>query len=110
MTEATVIPPIYPLVIPQRATLRETFRLPFDGRGKTVEAQVWSSYERTRLICDLQVEIIEESPSLTIEIIANWEDLESVSGTGVWDLAVNNADGTRDHWLKGPVSVDRRAT
>jgi hypothetical protein len=110
MTEATVIPPIYELVIPQRATLRETFELPFDGQGKTVEAQIWTSYERTRLICDLQVEVIQQSPTLIVDVIANWEDLAGVSGSGVWDLAVNNADGTRDHWLKGPAYVDRRAT
>lgn len=110
MTEATVIPPTYELVVPQRATLRETFELPFSGEGKTLAAQVWTSYEKTQLICNLTVEVSQESPTWIFDIVADWEDLVNVSGSGVWDLVVDNGDGTRDHWLKGPISVDRRVT
>lgn len=110
MAEATVIAVEYDLIVPQRATLREKFELPFDGRGKVFAAQAWTTYDKTQLICEFEIEIVQLTPTTILYINADWQDLVNVSGSGYWDFAVDNEDGTRDHWLKGKVCVDRRVT
>lgn len=110
MTADTVIPFTYSLVIPQRATLRTTFRLPFDGRGKSVYAQVWKDFSRRTLILDLDVEVIERTPRFVVEVQAEWEDTALVKRDAVWDLLVVNADGTREHWISGPASLSEAVT
>ena len=110
MTTSTVVPAEYTLVIPQRATLRETIELPFAGTGKAVVAQVWNNAKRGTLLFELDVEVLEASPLLTVAISAPWTVTREVRKGGVWDLLVINADDTRDHWLSGPEELDERVT
>lgn len=110
MTASTVIPATYKLVIPQRATLRQRFRLPFDGTGKTPYAQIWKNYKRTTLILQLDVTILANTPKLDLVLGADWNESRLINQEAVWDLLVVNADTTRDHWLTGPVVISYRVT
>ena len=110
MTTSTVIPAQYTLVIPQGATLRERFELPFNGTGKTVLAQVWASYSAKAPLFALTVTVVETSPKLVVDVTAPWETTRDVRANAVWDLLVINADDTRDHWVKGPAVLSERVT
>jgi hypothetical protein len=110
MTVSTVIPAVYDLPIPQRATLRETIRLPFNGTGKTAFAQIWKDFKRRTLILQLDIAILATSPKLTIELQAEWNETRLITKSAVWDLLIVNADGTREHWVTGEASLSEAVT
>ena len=110
MTADTIIPATYNLPIPQRATLRATIRLPFDGTGKTVYAQVWKDFKRRTLILELDVAVKATTPKLTVELQAEWTETRLIKKDAVWDLLVVNADTTREHWLTGNAVLSEAVT
>lgn len=110
MTDATVIPATYALVIPRKATLREQFEFPFDGTGKTVLAQVWKDWTSESPLFSLTVTVLQSTPTLKIKVEAPWQTTATVTEDAVWDLLIVNSDGTRDHWLRGPAPLDERVT
>lgn len=110
MTTSTVIPAVYDLPIPQRATLRETIRLPFNGTGKTVFAQIWKDFKRRTLILQLDIVILATSPKLTIELQAEWSETRLITKNAVWDLLIVNADSTREHWVTGETILSEAVT
>lgn len=110
MTISTVIPPVYDLPIPQRATLRETIRLPFDGTGKTAFAQIWKDFKRRKLILELDVAVLATTPNFTIELQGEWTETRLITKNAFWDLLIVNTDGTREHWLTGEAILSEAVT
>lgn len=110
MTTSTINPAVFDLLIPQRATLRERIRLPFDGTGRSAYAQVWKNLKRSELVLELDVTVNGRTPKFDITIGAEWEQTRLISRDAVWDLLVVNADGSRDHWLTGSAVLSARVT
>jgi hypothetical protein len=117
----TVVPGEYKLVIPQRATLEETFWLPFDATGCEFYASVWTNEKRESVLLNLEV-IVDEvlvigedpenplSEECKIRVRADWDDTKTVTKNGYWDLLVVQTNGDRDFYLNGPAVLDRNVT
>lgn len=109
-------PATYDLVIPQRASLSETIRVPFDGTGVTAVAQVWDSDKRRRLLLDLAVTWINRREQwdnadplkirATLKLSAQWQQTRAVVKPGYWDLLWVWPDGLRDYILEGSATVN----
>lgn len=110
MTVDTVVPAVYDLTIPQRATLRARIKMPFAGTGKTAYAQIWKDFRRRALVLDLSVVVIASTPNLFIELRAEWDETKIIQGDAVWDLLIVNTDGTREHWLTGDAILSPAVT
>lgn len=116
----TIQPATYPLVIPQRASLREKIRFPYDGRGVEVFAEAWDSDKKRKKFLSLNVEWVnryeeydpedETKIRSTIILSAPWEETKTVTKNGYWDLLWVWPDGLRDYILEGPAIVNRNAT
>jgi hypothetical protein len=124
----TVVPGEYKLVIPQRATLEETFWLPFDasaivtaGAPAGFYASIWTSDKRETLLLGLSAIVddpivIGEDPEnplseeCKIRVRADWDDTKTVTRNGYWDLLVVWPNGDRDFYLQGPAVLDRNVT
>jgi hypothetical protein len=112
--------PTYTLLIPQRASLSKRIRLPYDGTGCEVFAQVWDSDRRRKLYLDLSVEWInraefwdEDDPEAvraTIRLHATWEQTKGVTKDGYWDLLWVWPDDLRFYPMDGPAVVNLNAT
>lgn len=111
-----IVPATYNLRIPQRATFRQEFTLPFDCTAKTVEGQVWNS-RRTKLLLQFTtvwVDRAEEVPDTDpqeykgrFRLEADWELTRLVKDSGVWDLLViDDQTGERDYYLEGAATLD----
>ena len=109
-------PATYELVIPQRASLSEIIRVPFDGTGVTAVASVWDGEKRRRQYLDLAITWInrrdlwdEDDPTkirATLKLTASWDQTRSVTKPGYWDLLWVWPDGLRDYILEGPATVN----
>lgn len=110
MTTSTVVPGVYDLIIPQRATLRKTITLPALSSVSGIYAKIFSDEKRTRPILDLDVEIIETSPKYKIILKAEWDETRAITKDGFWDLLVVYSDTTRDHFLTGAAILSVRGT
>lgn len=116
----STVPATYTLYIPQRASLSETIRVPYDGTDVEVYASVWDSDARKRKYLDLTVTWVDryeewdpEDPTAiraTFTLSADWEDTKRVTKSGYWDLLWVWPDGLRDYILQGPATVDLNAT
>lgn len=116
----SIQPAIYTLQIPQRASLSEIIRVPYDGTGVTVLASVWNSDKRQRKFLDLSIQWIDryeewdplDSTKIrsTLSITADWEQTREIKKNGYWDLLWIWEDETRDYILEGPAIVNRNAT
>jgi hypothetical protein len=111
-----IVPATYNLRIPQRATFRQEFTLPFDCTGKTVLAQVYNS-RRTKLLLAFTtawVDRAEEVPDTDpqeyrgrFRLEADWELTREVKASGKWDLLViDDATDERDFYLEGDAVLD----
>lgn len=113
-------PATYSLVIPQRASLEETIRVPYDGTGCDVYAQVWDSDRRRRLLLNLTTTWVNRKElwdpldptkiRATIKVTATWEQTRAVTKDGYWDLLWKWPDGLRDYLLEGAVELNRNVT
>jgi hypothetical protein len=109
-------PATYELLVPQRASLSETIRVPFDGTGVVAVAQVWDSDKRRRLFLDLTVTWINRREQwdntdptkirATLNLFAGWQQTRAVIKPGYWDLLWVWPDGLRDYILEGPTTVN----
>lgn len=117
----TVIPGDYKLVIPQRATLEETFWLPFDATGVTFFASIWTNDKRETSLLTLTVVVDDvlvigddpENPlseECKIRVRADWDDTRAITKNGYWDLLAVQPGGDRDFYLHGPAVLDRNVT
>lgn len=116
----TTQPANYTLVIPQRASLREKFRFPYDGRNAEIYAAVWDSDKKRKKFLPLGVEWInryeEWDPNdqtkvrSTVVLSASWEATKLVTKNGYWDLLWVWPDGLRFYPLDGTAIVNRNAT
>jgi hypothetical protein len=116
----TTQPANYTLVIPQRASLREKIRVPYDGSGVEVYAEVWDSEKRRKKFLSLDVEWVnrheeydpqdETKIRSTIILSASWEETKTITKNGYWDLLWVWPDGLRDYILEGQAIVNRNAT
>jgi hypothetical protein len=103
----TVKPATYDLRIPQRATLRERFKLPFSCVGRTVVAQIWNA-RRSSLLLTLDVEWIDQAEG-EFYLYASRADTRPITKAGIWDLLVlDDADPENegDYWLEGAAVLD----
>jgi hypothetical protein len=101
-------PANYDLLVPQRASLEETFRFPYDGTGSDIFASIYDNERRRRKFLDLNVlwlnrlEIIDSSTvRSTVKISASWEDTREITKDGYWDLLWVWPDGSRDYLVEG---------
>lgn len=125
----TVVPGVYELVIPQRATLEEgPIWLPFDGTPifaadppAGIYASVWVNDKRTAKLLDLEVIVDDEvvigddpenpdSVECRIRLRADWAVTRAVKRSGYWDLLVVWPNGDRDYYLEGPATINRNVT
>lgn len=116
----TVLPAIYNLVIPQRASLRETFRIPYDGTNAEVYASMWDSDKRRKQLLSFSIEWIDryeewdpDDPSKvrsTIIMTATWEQTRLITKNGYWDLLWVWPDETRDYLLEGSTIINKNVT
>lgn len=116
----SIEPATYTLVIPQRASLSKVIRVPYDGTGCEVYAEVWDSDKRRKLYLSLAVEWVnraefwdeddEDAVRATIRLSATWQQTRAVVKDGYWDLLWVWPDGERDYLLDGPAVVNRNAT
>lgn len=117
----TVIPGNYKLVIPQRATLEETFWLPFNATGVQFYASIWTNDKRetqllplTVIVDDVLVEGEDPDNPNSIEckirVRADWDDTRTITKNGYWDLLAVMPGGDRDYWLQGLAALDRNVT
>lgn len=110
-------PATYNLLIPQRASLSETIRVPYDGTGAQVFASVWDSEKRRRKYLDLDVTWINRREVLssssvraTFQLSAAWEDTRQITKDGYWDMLWVWPDDLRDYILEGKAVVNLNAT
>ena len=113
-------PATYVLRIPQRASLREVIRVPFDGSGCEAFVEVWDSDKRRRKLLDLTVEWVDRNEEwdpldptkirATLALTATWEETRAVTKDGYWDLLWVWPDEERDYVLEGPAVVNRGVT
>lgn len=104
----------YDLVLPQRATYRERFRLPIDCTDREVVAQIWSMRGRERLtkLADLTVTwvdravVIDGETKGVFDLSASAEITAAVTQPAQWDLLVIEPNTERNYWLHGAVILD----
>lgn len=116
----SIQPATYGLAIPQRASLVEVVRLPYDGTGCDVYAEVWDSDKRRKKLLSLTVEWLEraefwdendeDAVRATIRLSATWEQTKAVVKDGYWDLLWVWPDEQRDYLIEGPATVNLNAT
>jgi len=105
----TVKPATYDLRIPQRATLRERFKLPFSCVGRTLVAQVWDA-RRSTLLLTLDVEWIDQAEG-EFYLVADRAETRAVTKAGQWDLLViDDATDEAEYWLEGAAVLDTGAS
>lgn len=113
-------PATYNLRIPQRASLSEVIRVPYDGTGAEVFASIWDSPKRRRKFLDLSVTWIDRydtwvpsDPSKVRSVFrvhATWEETKTVTKDGYWDLLWVWPDGLRDYLLEGDATINLNVT
>ena len=106
-----MLPGKYPIVINQRATFRRRVILPIDLTGHQVYAQVWDTKRRVKYQ-NFEINIIDASNG-EFDLIMEWDassELTSCVRNAYYDLMVVYANGNRDYWLEGPVTIDTGLT
>ena len=97
-------PGSYPITIYQRATFELEIDLPIDLTGHTVLAQVWDD-KRRRKYADFEINYINRSEG-RIRITIPSNVTRTIEKQGEWDLMVLYANGTKQYWLEGNVTID----
>lgn len=109
-----VLPGIYTLVIPQRATLEEPIALeletengfePVNLTGFTIIAQVWKDEKRHTKLADLTVNYTDRAMGSFVLSLTRAQT-RAITAGGFWDLLVIEPSGAADYWLEGPVEVN----
>ena len=120
-----MLPAAYNLVIAQRATFRQRFKIPLDFTDREVCAQIWKTQAisatktvRTEKVLDFTVDwvdraLIEDDVTKGVfDIVATHTATASLSPADQleWDLLVVDGetlhDGDRTFWLDGTVTLD----
>ena len=125
-------PATYNLIIYQRATFRQRFKIPLDFTDREICAQVWktvrvgpgtrvsatSEYERAELLLDFTVEWINKALVEDDITKGEFELFASAAETATlpigerieWDLLVVDGtelhDGDQSYWIHGTVNID----
>lgn len=97
-------PATWNITIHQRATFRESFRLPFDCTDYEVVAQVWSK-RREELLLDFDVDWINRTTG-EFDLVADFTATRAMTKSGEWDLLVIQPNGERYYWLEGIATLD----
>jgi hypothetical protein len=99
-----VVPGRYDITIYQRATFKREITLPIDLSGHAVYAQIWDSKRRNKVL-DMEIEMINESIG-KFNLVVDWPETTPLRKASEWDLMVEYANGDRDYWLEGLVTID----
>ena len=105
------------LLIPQRGTLRQRWRFPFDGNELEIYASVYESDKRREKFFDIDIEWIERNEvlesglsSCTFELVVPSGVTKTITRNGYWDLLVAWNGGDDEHFFHGPAILDRNVT
>ncbi len=104
MTLLAVVPGRYDITVYQRATLKREITLPISLVGHEVFAQIWDSKRRNK-IADFEIEMINAATGV-FNIVIEWQETTAFKKAAEWDLIVKYANGSRDYWLEGLVTID----
>lgn len=99
-----VTPGTWNITIPQRATFRQRFQLPFDCTDHELHAQVWRTARRTQKLMDFSIDWIDLA-SGEFDLVGDSRDTEAVRRNGYWDLLVVYPDKESDYWIRGTATV-----
>lgn len=99
-----MVPGRYDITIYQRATFRRLITLPINLTGHEIFAQIWDHKRRNKVL-DFEIEIIDAALG-KFYIKIDWPQTTPLRQAKEWDLMVRYADGTRDYWLEGFVTID----
>jgi hypothetical protein len=112
----SIQPVTWDLIIPQRASLEEIFRFPYDGTGCSAFAQIYDSDRRRLKILDLTVTFLDRYEEWdpedltkirsTVKVTATWEQTRAVVKDGYWDFLWVWPDGLRDYLIEGQAPVN----
>lgn len=94
----------YDIRINQRATFVREIILPIDLTGHLIYAQVWDE-KRRKKIGNFDVEMIDASEG-HFRLKMDWPETTLLKKPAFWDLMVVYANGQRDYWLEGKMTVD----
>lgn len=100
-----MVPGRYNITVNQRATFERQITLGINLTGHAVYAQVWDSLKRRKKIADFEITVTNAATGQFLMKL-DWQDTTVMKKGAVWDLMVDYADGTRDYWLEGSVSID----
>ena len=100
-----MVPGTYNITIYQRATFERQITVPIDLTGHHVYAQVWDSLKRRRKFADFEINVIDQANGVFIMSL-DWQDSTLLKRPAFWDLMIEYANGTRDYWLEGTVTID----
>lgn len=105
--------PVFDLVIPQKATLRRTWRLRladgtyFDYTGYTARGKVKASLEEgAATLLDLDA-YLEVDATRIMLVVPNEITAELDFDAAVWDLVTEDPDGVVERFLQGAAVLDR---
>ncbi len=104
MTTLTVVPGRYDITIYQRATFKQQVTLPIDLTGHQVFAQIWDRKRRNKVL-DIEIEMLDVAGG-EFNMIIDWPETTPLKKAAEWDLMVDYANGDRDYWLEGLITVD----
>lgn len=91
--------------MPQRATYSAEIDLPINLTGHSVYASIWDSEKRRSKLADFTIVIVDASLG-KFKLELPWELTTLIKKPCVWDLLVVYANGTRDYWLEGEITID----
>lgn len=97
-------PASYDITIPQRATFRQHFVLPFNCNGHTVVAQVWSEKRRSKII-EFTVEWTNRAGG-EFDLVAGYDQTSKMTKDGEWDLMLLYPNQERYYWIEGRAILD----
>ena len=104
MTLLAVVPGRYDITIYQRATCKRQVTLPISLVGHQVFAQIWDNKRRNK-IADFEIEMINAANGV-FNIIIDWEETTTFKKAAQWDLMVDYANGDRDFYIEGLITID----
>lgn len=104
-----IYPANYPMTIEQRASFDRTFTMydslgdALDLTGFTLLAKLWT--DRRRLLAEFTLTWVDQTIG-QFSLTLTPEQTTPLSGSGVWDLLVEDPDGNLDYWIRGEVQVE----
>lgn len=84
--------------------LKDSDAVPVVLTGSTVEAQIWSTHRRAKLV-DFTVEVTNENLGKFV-LRLNEIQTEQLPDSCVYDIRVTDSIGNSYYWLRGNVTVE----